>query len=315
MGWYILKRAGLVVITLLLIIILTYILMNTVPGGPFLSEKSVSARVLQELEAKYGLDKPLPVQIKNYIVSILKGDMGVSLKMQKNRPIRTIIGEMFPVSARIGGIAIIWAIIVGISFGCVAAYWRGKWQDSLLQIVTTIGIAFPGFVVATVLLIVFAGGVWRIFPSAGLTQGPLSYVLPCFTLGLAPMCSIARYTRSSMLESLSKSYIKTARSYGLSIPQIIFKHALRNALIPVVTYLGPMIAAILTGGFVVESVFNIPGLGRYFIQSISNRDYPLIMGTTIFFATLVIIMSFIVDIIYRIIDPRIQLENIKFEEK
>ena len=315
MAMYILKRAGLVIITLLLIIILTYVLMNTVPGGPFLSEKSVSARVLQELEAKYGLDKPLPVQIKNYIFSLLKGDMGVSLKMQKNRPIRTIIGEMFPVSAKIGGIAIIWAIIAGISFGCVAAYWRGKWQDSLLQIVTTIGIAFPGFVVATVLLIVFAGGVWKIFPSAGLTQGPLSYVLPCFTLGLGPMCSIARYTRSSMLESLSKSYIKTARSYGLSVPQIIFKHALRNALIPVVTYLGPLIAAILTGGFVVESVFNVPGLGRYFIQSISNRDYPLIMGTTIFFATLVITMSFIVDIIYRVIDPRIQLESIKIEEK
>jgi len=312
---YILKRTALVIVTLLLIIILTYILMNTVPGGPFLNEKAVSARVLQELEAKYGLDKPLPVQIRNYIFSLLKGDMGVSLKMQKNRPISTIIGEMFPISARIGGIAIIWAIIIGISFGCVAAYWRGKWQDSLLQIVTTLGIAFPGFVVATVLLIAFAGGVWKIFPSSGLSRGPLSYVLPCFTLGLAPMCSIARYTRSSMLEALSKSYIKTARAYGQSVTQIIFKHALRNALIPVVTYLGPMIAAILTGGFVVETVFNIPGLGRYFIQSIGNRDYPLIMGTTIFFAALVIMMSFIVDVIYRIIDPRIQIENVNLEEQ
>ena len=311
---FILKRAVLVVVTLLLIICLTYILMNTVPGGPFLSEKAISPRVLAELEAKYGLDKPLPVQIRNYIFSLLKGDMGVSLKMQKNRPIRTIIGEMFPVSAKMGAVAITWAIIAGITLGCVAAYWRGKWQDSLLQIVTTLGIAFPGFVVATVLLIVFAGGVWKIFPGSGL-QSPLSYVLPCFTLGLAPMCSIARYTRSSMLEALNKSYIKTARSYGQSISQIIFKHALRNALIPVITYLGPMIAAILTGGFVVETVFNIPGLGRYFIQSISNRDYPLIMGTTIFFASLVIIMSFVVDIVYRIVDPRIQLESANIEEK
>ena len=314
MFFYILKRFVLVIITLLFVICLTYILMSTVPGGPFLNEKSISARVLQELEAKYGLDKPLPVQIKNYVFSLLKGDMGVSLKMQKNRPITIIIKEMFPVSARIGAISIIWAVIVGISFGCIAAYWRGKWQDSLLQVVTTLGIAFPAFVTATVLLIAFAGGVWKIFPTSGLTQGPISYVLPCFTLGLGPMCSIARYTRSSMLETLSRSYIKTARSYGQSVPQIIFKHALRNALIPVVTYLGPMIAAVLTGGFVVETVFSIPGLGRYFIQSISNRDYPIIMGTTIFFATLVVLMSFIVDIVYRIIDPRIQIENTRVAE-
>jgi oligopeptide transport system permease protein len=306
---YLAKRVVLMILTLFFIICLTYALMNTVPGGPFLGEKAIAPRVLQELEAKYGLDKPLPVQIKNYILSLLKGDMGVSLKMQKNRPVATIIGEMFPVSAKIGAIAVMWAVIVGIGLGCIAAYCRGRWQDSLLQVVTTLGIAFPSFVTATVLLIVFAGGVFKIFPTAGLTQGSLSFVLPCFTLGLSPMCSIARYTRSSMLEVLSKAYIKTARSYGQSVPQIIFKHALRNALIPVVTYMGPMIAAILTGGFVVESVFNIPGLGRYFVQSISNRDYPLIMGTTIFLAALVIIMSFTVDVIYKIIDPRIQIEN------
>ncbi|MDR1148728.1 MAG: ABC transporter permease [Spirochaetaceae bacterium] len=306
---FLIKRAILVIVTLFFIICLTYVLMNTVPGGPFLGEKAISPRVLQELEAKYGLDKPLPIQIKNYISSLLKGDMGVSLKMQKNRPVATIIGEMFPVSAKIGAIAIVWAVIAGVSLGCIAAYCRGKWQDSLLQVITTLGIAFPSFVTATVLLIVFAGGVFKIFPTSGLSQGPLSFVLPCFTLGLSPMCSIARYTRSSMLEVLSKAYIKTARSYGQSVPQIIFKHALRNALIPVVTYMGPMIAAILAGGFVVESVFNIPGLGRYFVQSISNRDYPLIMGTTIFLATLVIIMSFTVDVIYKIVDPRIQLES------
>jgi oligopeptide transport system permease protein len=306
---YIVKRAIMLVLTLLFIICLTYILMNTVPGGPFLGEKAISARVLQELEAKYGLDKSLPVQIKNYILSLFKGDMGVSLKMQKNRPVATIIGEMFPVSARVGGAAILWAVVVGISFGCIAAYCRGKWQDSLLQVITTLGIAFPSFVTATALLILFAGGVFKIFPTSGLQAGPASYILPCFTLGVAPMCSIARYTRSSMLEVLNKSYIKTARSYGQSVPQIIFKHALRNALIPVVTYMGPMIAGVLTGGFVVETVFNIPGLGRYFIQSISNRDYPIIMGTTIFLAALVILMSFAVDIVYKVIDPRIQVEN------
>jgi len=306
---FVLKRGALALFTLLFIICLTYILMDTVPGGPFLGEKAISARVLQELERKYGLDKPLPVQIKNYIFSLVKGDLGVSLRMQKNRPVATIIKEMFPVSAKVGAISIIWAVIAGISFGCLAAYWRGKWPDSLLQVITTLGIAFPSFVTATALLILFAGGVFKIFPTSGLSQGPLSFVLPCFTLGLVPMCSIARYTRSSMLEVLSKPYIKTVRSYGLPVPMIIFRHALRNALIPVVSYMGPMIAAVLTGGFVVESVFNIPGLGRYFIQSISNRDYPIIMGTTIFFAALVILMSFTVDVIYRIIDPRIQIDN------
>jgi oligopeptide transport system permease protein len=306
---YIIKRIFLALVTLLFVICLTFILMNTVPGGPFLGEKAVSARVLAELEAKYGLDKPLPVQLKNYVVSLLKGDLGVSLKMQKNRPIRVIIAEMFPTSAKIGLIALLWAMLVGVAFGCLAAYYRGKWADSLLQVITTLGIAFPSFVSATVLLVCFAGGFLHIFPSSGLSGGAISYILPCFTLGLSPMCSIARYTRSSMLDVLNKEYIKTARAYGFSVSQIIFKQALRNALIPVITYLGPLTAAILTGGFVVESVFNIPGLGRYFIQSIQNRDYPLIMGTTIFFAALVIIMSFFVDILYKVIDPRIQIAN------
>jgi oligopeptide transport system permease protein len=309
MGIYIVKRVLLALVTILFVICLTFILMNTVPGGPFLGEKAISPRVLAELEAKYGLDKPLPVQLKNYLLSLLQGDMGVSLKMQKNRPVRTIIGEMFPVSARIGAIALIWAILAGISFGCLAAYARGRWEDSLLQVLTTLGIAFPGFVTATVLLVCFAGGVFHIFPTTGLSRGAISYVLPCFTLGLTPMCSIARYTRSSMLDVLNKEYIKTVRAYGYPVPKIIFKHALRNALIPVVTYLGPITAGVLTGGFVVETVFNIPGLGRYFIQSISNRDYPLIMGTTIFFAALVIILSFGVDILYKVIDPRIQFSN------
>ena len=306
---YVLKRVFLSLITILFVICLTYFLMNTVPGGPFLREKAISPRVLAELEAKYGLDKPLPVQMWNYIRSLLKGDMGVSLKMQKNRPVATIIGEMFPVSALVGFIALVWAVAAGVSLGCLAAYSRGRWQDNLLQIITTAGIAFPNFVSATVLLVCFAGGVFKIFPTTGLGRGAISYVLPCFTLGLIPMCSIARYTRSSMLEVLGKEYIKTVRAYGLPVPVLIFKHALRNALIPVITYLGPVTAGILTGGFVVETVFNIPGLGRYFIQSISNRDYPLIMGTTIFFAALVIVMSFAVDVLYKLVDPRIQLSN------
>jgi oligopeptide transport system permease protein len=305
---YFLKRAGLLLATLLLVIIFTYLLMNAVPGGPFLSEKAVPAHIIAAMEQKYGLDKPLPVQIKNYVVNLIKGDFGVSLKMQRNRPVSTIIMDMFPTTARLGLAAIIWATIAGISLGCLAAYNRGKWQDSLLQVITTIGICLPGFVTATVLLIVFAGKL-KIFPTSAINGNPLSYVLPVFSLGLGPMCAVARYTRSSMLDALSKSYIKTAKSYGQSVPQIIFKHALRNALIPVVTYLGPMIAGVLTGSFVIETVFNIPGLGRYYIQSINNRDYTIIMGVTIYFAFLVMVMSFLVDIIYRVIDPRIQLEK------
>jgi oligopeptide transport system permease protein len=306
---YVVKRVFLALLTLLFVVCLTFLLMNTVPGGPFLGEKAVSASTLAALEAKYGLDKPLHVQLWNYVSGVVQGDFGVSLKMQKNRPVATIIMEMFPTSAKIGGIALLWAFIFGVSFGCLAAYNRGRAVDSALQVVTTLGIAFPGFVVATSLLVLFAGGFLHIFPTTGLNKGALSYVLPCFTLGLSPMCSIARYTRSSMLDVLHKEYIKTARAYGHSRPKIIFKFSLRNALIPVVTYMGPMTAAILTGGFVVETVFSIPGLGRYFIQSINNRDYPLIMGTTIFLASLVIVMSFVVDILYKVIDPRIQLAN------
>jgi oligopeptide transport system permease protein len=309
MLFYIVKRVVWSIVTLLFVICLTFLLMNTVPGGPFQGEKAVSARVIAELEAKYGMDKPLRVQLANYIGGLLRGDMGVSLKMQKNRPVAVIIAEMFPVSARVGAIALLWAIVVGITLGCAAAYKRGGWQDSLLQVITTLGIALPGFVAATVLLVCFAGGLWHIFPAGGLNRGAVSYVLPCFTLGLAPMCAIARYTRSSMLDALGRAYIKTARFYGFSAVKIVFRYALRNALIPVVTYIGPVAAGILTGGFVVETVFNIPGLGRYFIHSINDRDYPLIMGTTIFFAALVIIMSFAVDVLYKIIDPRMELTD------
>jgi oligopeptide transport system permease protein len=306
MGGFLVKRVCLALMTLMLVVALTFILMNTVPGGPFLGEKAIAPSVLAELEAKYGLDKPLHIQLKNYCVALLHGDFGISLKMQKNRPVAVIIGEMFPTSFKVGAFAMIWAVVAGLTLGSLAAYHRGRTADSIVQVLSTLGIAFPSFVSATVLLVCFAGGVFHVFPASGLNTAA-SYVLPCFTLGLTPACSIARYTRSSMLDVLNKEYIKTARACGFGTRKIIFKYALRNALIPVVTYIGPITAAILTGGFVVESVFNIPGLGRYFVQSISNRDYPIIMGTTIFFSALVIFMSLLVDIVYRIIDPRIQV--------
>lgn len=307
---YIIKRVILGLVALLTVSAITFFLMNLVPGGPFLSEKPPSAAVMAQLNEKYGLDKPLPQQYLTWLGDLLKGDFGVSFKMQKNRSVLTIIQEMFPTSAKVGGMAMGWAIVVGIALGCWSAYKRGKLTDSVLRVVTTSGVALPTFVTASILLVVFAGGVWNIFPSiVGTSDKAIAYILPVFTLGLNPMCNIARYTRSSMLDSLGQDYIRTAYAKGLKVPAVVFKHALRNALIPVVSYVGPLIAGILSGGFVVETVFNVPGLGRYFVQSISNRDYPLIMGTTIFLAAFVILMNLIVDILYRVIDPRIDLDK------
>ena len=254
------------------------------------------------------LDKPVLVQLFMYLKNLLHGDFGVSLKMQRNREVLSIILEMFPVSAKIGAIALAWAILVGVPLGCFAAFKRGKVTDSILRIVCTLGISMPSFVVASVLLVVFAGGAFKFFPTIfDASQGWRTYVLPCFALGFYPMCYTARQTRSAMLDSLNQEYIKTARAKGLKNSKIIFKHALRNALIPVITYLGPQVAFTLCGGFVVESVFSIPGLGRYFVQSIQNRDYPVIMGTTIFLATFIILMNVVVDILYKVADPRISL--------
>lgn len=310
MGKYFAKRIGMALVTIFLVTCLTFLLMNAVPGSPWLSEKSPSEATLAALNAKYGLDKPVSVQLMMYLKNLLKGDFGVSLKMQKNRAVTSIIAEMFPISARIGAMALTWAVLVGVPLGCLAAFKRGKFTDSVLRVICTLGISMPSFVVASVLLVTFAGGlaVSKIFPTIfDPALGWRSYVLPCFSLGFYPMCYTARQTRSAMLDSLNQEYIKTARAKGLKNFKIIFKHALRNALIPVITYLGPQVAFTLCGGFVVESVFSIPGLGRYFVQSIQNRDYPVIMGTTIFLATFIILMNVVVDLLYKVADPRINL--------
>ena len=310
MGKYFAKRFGMALLTILLVACMTFLLMNAVPGSPWLSEKSPSEATIAALNAKYGLDKPVHIQLYMYLKNIAHGDFGVSLKMQKNREVLSIIKEMFPVSAKVGAIALVWAVLVGVPLGCLAAFKRGKWTDSILRVICTLGISMPSFVVASVLLVVFAGGLssFKLFPTLfDASQGWRTYVLPCFALGFYPMCYTARQTRSAMLDSLNQEYIKTARAKGLKNKKIIFKHALRNALIPVITYLGPQVAFTLCGGFVVESVFSIPGLGRYFVQSIQNRDYPVIMGTTIFLATFIILMNLVVDLLYKVADPRISL--------
>lgn len=310
MGKYVVKRVGLAFVTIFIVTCVTFLLMNAVPGSPWLSEKTPSAATLAALNAKYGLDQPVIVQLGKYLGNLVQGDFGVSLKMQKDRAVLSIILEMFPVSAKIGALALTWAILVGVPLGCLAAFKRGKLTDSILRVVCTLGISVPGFVVASVLLVLFAGGIasWKVFPTIfDASLGWKTYVLPCLSLGFYPMCYTARQTRSAMLDSLNQEYIKTATAKGLKSNKIIFKHALRNALIPVITYLGPQVAFTLCGGFVVESVFSIPGLGRYFVQSIQNRDYPVIMGTTVFLATFIIMMNVVVDILYKVADPRISL--------
>ena len=308
MAKYILKRVLMAMITLFIVICLTFFLMNAVPGNPWLSEKTPTQATIDALNAKYGLDQPLIVQLGKYLENLLHLDFGTSIKMQKDRPVLDIITTMFPISAGIGAIAISWAILVGVPLGCLAAYKRGTWIDSLLRVICTLGISMPGFVIATMLLHVLTGGIegLKLFPT--MFDGTAkSYVLPCLALGFYPMCYLSRQTRTAMLDAINQEYIKTARAKGLKNKKIIFKHALRNALIPVITYLGPQIAFTLCGGFVVETVFSIPGLGRYFISSIQNRDYPIIMGTTIFLAAFIIMMNLIVDLLYKLVDPRINL--------
>lgn len=305
MGKYVVKRVILSVVTLWIVATLTFFLMYMVPGGPFLAEKSPSEATLKALNAKYGLDKPVIVQYKNYMSNLLRGDMGPSIK-QRGRTVKQIITRGFKVSARVGGISILVAVCIGVPLGSIAALNRGKWPDNLIIVISTCGIAVPSFVVSTVLMIIFSVKL-GLLPTYGLTS-PLHYIMPVMALSFYPTAYISRLMRSSMLEVLGQDYMRTAKAKGLSQFVMLFKHALRNAVLPVVTYLGPLLAYTLTGSFVVETIFTIPGLGSDFIGSITNRDYTMIMGTTIFLAALLIAMNFVVDIVYKVVDPRIKLK-------
>lgn len=312
MAKYLVKRVFMALFTIFLVASLTFFLMNAAPGNPWLSDKTPAQSVIDALNEKYGLDKSLPEQYTMYMGNLLQGDMGVSIKMSKNRPVTEMIMEKFPISAQMGMIAVAWATLVGVPLGCLAAYKRGKLTDSILRVVCTLGVSLPAFVVASTLMVVFCGGIpsLHFFPNTfNVANGIRGYILPCFCLGLYPMCYIARLTRSSMLDSINQEYIKTAKAKGLKTGKIVFKHALRNALLPVITYLGPLTAFTLCGGFVVETVFGIPGLGTFFVMSITALDYPLIMGTVIFLATFIVFMNLVVDVLYKVVDPRISLSE------
>lgn len=298
---YILKRILLAAVTIFFIITITFFVMNAVPGGPFLSEKAKSQEVIDALNAKYGLDKSLFEQYINYLGCALKLDFGPSLK-QRGLYVTDIIIDGFKTSGKLGILAALLATVLGTSLGCIAAIFRNKACDKVIMVLSTASVAMPSFVIGTFLLILFCV-TWQILPSNGALEGGL--ILPVIALSLYPTAYITRLTRSSMLDVMQQDYIRTAKAKGVSGFSIVFKHALKNSLIPVITYLGPMVASILTGSMVVEQIFSVPGLGRKFISSIINRDYPMIMGTTIFLAALVVIMNLICDILYKLVDPRI----------
>jgi oligopeptide transport system permease protein len=300
---YIIKRVLLAVLTVLVISMITFFAMNAIPGGPFNKEKAVNAATMAALEARYNLDKPVPVQYVMYMKNLLHGELGVSLK--NGREISAIIGESSPLSAKLGIWAATLAICFGIILGSVAALMRNQLPDRLIVFFTTLITAMPSFVIATVLLYVFC---LKLGLVPAFTAGSNNFVLPVIALMFSPMAYITRLTKTSMLDALNQDYIRTARAKGVPQMKVIFLHGLRNALIPVITYVGPMIAAILTGSMVVETIFNIGGLGSKFVAGITNRDYTLIMATTIFLATIMVIANLITDIVYKLIDPRIKLD-------
>lgn len=302
---YVLKRIGYAILTVFFISVITFTLMNLIPGGPFLSEKAVTPATKIAMEKKYGLDKPKPVQYINYMSNFLQGDLGYSIK-QRGRTANDIIESTFPVSAKLGGIAILVAVAVGLVLGSLAAVYRGKWMDSLIMVVSTIGNAVPPFVLGSIFLYWF-GVKLRILPTMGLST-PAHFIMPVAALAFYPTAYITRLTRTNMLDALGQDYMRTARAKGVSAASMVFKHAMRNAISPVITYIGPLIAYTLTGSFVVEKIFNVPGLGREFINCITGRDYPMVMSTTIFLAIIMVFMNVLVDIAYHVVDPRIKLQ-------
>lgn len=300
---YVVKRIFLAIVTVFIVCAITFFAMNAIPGGPFDGEKATSPEVRAVLEKRFNLDKPVPEQFFIYLGNLLHGDFGVSTKT--GREIKTIIFESFAVSAKLGGMAIIVALFLGIICGSLAALTRNMLPDRLIIFFSTLFTSLPSFVLATLLLLVFAVKlkwvpVWSVDSQ--------SYILPVISLAAYPMAYITRLTKTSMLDALGQDYVRTARAKGVAQWKVIFKHTLRNALIPVITYVGPMTASILTGSLVVEKIFTIGGLGAKFVDCITNRDYPQIMGTTIFLAVLMVTMNLITDIVYKLVDPRIKLD-------
>ena len=302
---YIIKRVLIGFVTLFVLASVTFFLMKATPGSPFSLAKYKTPEALAAAEAKYNLDKPLMEQYVIYLKGVAQGNLGESM-INTGRSVSYYIKTGFPVTARLGLIAFVLALVGGIALGTGAALSRHKWVNNLCMFVATIGVSVPSFLIAMIMLIVF-GVQLHILPFIGLNS-PLNYIMPALSLAFYPIAMIARLTRSSMLEVMNQDYIILARSKGTPYKKVVIKHALKNAMLPVVTYAGPMFAFMLTGSFVIESVFSIPGIGSAFVSFITTRDYPIIMGLTIFLGFLVITFNLITDILSAIIDPRIKLD-------
>ncbi|MBN1577275.1 MAG: ABC transporter permease subunit [Chitinispirillaceae bacterium] len=290
-------------LSLLVIFTVTFFLIRLAPGGPFSSEKSVSAQVRAELERHYGLDKPLQVQYVNYLASVVRGDLGPSFKYPGST-VADLIAGAFPVSLELGCYALLFALLFGITAGMLAASKNGTWCDYLIMSIGMGGICIPSFVLGPLLVLVF-GLILGWLPVAG-WSGPLDRVLPSLTLGMVYVAYIARLMRGGMLEILVQDFIKTARAKGLSERMVLVRHAMRGSLLPVVSFLGPAAAGLVTGSFVVETIFSIPGLGRFFVTAAFNRDYTMIMGTVIFYAVIIITFNMVVDVLLAYLDPRLR---------
>ena len=310
---YVLKRLIYALITIFVLLALTFVMMHMLPGDPFSTGKAMSESTKQALREFYGLDKPLVEQFIIYIQNAITGDLGISIKY--NRPVIDIIMESFPVSFQLGMFSLIFAVIAGIALGAIAAIRRGKTADTVAMTLSVIGVSIPNFIVAAIFQYFLALKLnqllgTQIFAITG--WGNLNQIiLPALALSFSSLATVSRLMRTSMLDVLSSDYIKTAKAKGLSERQILWKHALRNAIMPVITVLGPIAAAVLTGGFVVENVFSIPGMGKFFVLAIKEADYTLIAGTTLFYGAFLIIAILIVDLLYGVIDPRINLASEK----
>jgi peptide/nickel transport system permease protein len=304
---YIVKRFLIMLLTIWVIATLTFVIMKFIPGDPFASDGDVlPEEVLQNIRAKYNLDEPLPVQYALFMKNLAVGDLGPSIQSE-TRSVNSIIAEGAPASALLGIQSITIALIFGLSLGIIAALNHNRFIDYASMMVAIIGISVPSFILAPLLIKYFAVD-WRLLPVA--SWGTWQHtILPSLALAATPLAVIARFMRSSMLEVMNQNYIKTANAKGLSTFQLVLKHGIRNAIMPVVSFIGPLFVALITGTFVIEKIFAIPGIGRYFVDSIFNRDYPVILGTTIFFSAILVITLFLIDISYRLIDPRIKLSS------
>lgn len=303
---YALRRLAGAVSTLLILVVAVFFLLRTAPGGPFDGDRVWPPEVQANINARYGLDRPLTEQFTTWFSDLLHGDLRESFQYI-GRPVNEIVGESLPVSIQLGFWALLLSIVLGIPLGAIAAWKRNTWLDHGAMFLAIAGVSLPTFLIASLLILVFAMRLgW--LPVA-LWEEPSSVILPALTMGCRPVAMIARLTRASMIEALEADYIRTARGKGLSEIAVVFRHALRNCLIPVVTLLGPLAAALLTGSFLVEMVFQIPGLGKHFVQAVLNRDYPLVMGTTLAYGVILLACNLAVDLLYGWIDPRVRVEE------